>query len=141
MGQKESTVTPLAPIRSDLPTKTLKLENGATYIGQVNDKNQKHGHGKLIWPGKLEYTGQFQDGHIHGFGKMKHTNGTQYEGEYKYDKYDGRGVLKYPNWQYYKGEFKNGLRHGHGVFYNSDGTARHRGRYKNDKLTHCCGLC
>jgi hypothetical protein len=78
---------------------------------------------------------------MHGFGKMKHVNGTEYEGEYKYDKYDGRGVLKYPNWQYYKGEFKNGLRHGHGVFYNSDGTARHRGRYKNDKLTHCCGLC
>ncbi len=141
MGQKESTVTPLEPIRSDLPTKTLKLENGATYIGQVNDKNQKHGYGKLIWPGKLEYVGQFQDGHIHGFGKMKHTNGTEYEGEYKYDKYDGRGILKYPNWQQYKGQFKNGLRHGHGVFYNSDGTARRSGKWKNGKASHCCGLC
>jgi hypothetical protein len=141
MGQRETTIAPLEPPRTDLATKTIKFEHGATYTGQVNEKNQKHGYGKLIWPGKFEYSGQFKDGHIHGFGKMKHENGTEYKGEYKNDKYDARGVLKYANWQHYKGEFKNGLRHGRGTFYNSDGTARHGGTYKNDKLRYCCGLC
>jgi hypothetical protein len=142
MGQYESTISPLPPpSQLNLATKTLHLENGATYTGQVNDQNQKHGYGKLIWPGKLECAGQFQNGHLHGFGTMKHTNGTEYKGEYKHDKYDGRGELKYPNWQIYKGEFKDGLRHGHGTLYNSDGTARRRGQWKYGKASHCCGLC
>ncbi len=142
MGQGESTVTPaVPPPRTDLPTKTLKFENGGTYVGQVNEKDQKHGYGKLTIPNKIEITGQFQDGFVHGFATMKHVNGTEYKGEYKYNKYDGRGELKYPNWQIYKGDFKNGERHGHGTFYNVDGTARHRGTYKNDKYLSCCGLC
>jgi hypothetical protein len=143
MGQCGSTITPSTPPppRTDLPTKTLHFKNGATYTGQVNEKNQKHGYGKFIWPGHLEIVGQFQDGHVHGFAKMKHVNGTEYKGEYKFDKYDGRGDLQYSNWQRYVGEFKNGIREGRGMFYNSDGTARHGGTYKNDKLTYCCGLC
>ncbi|CAF1544986.1 unnamed protein product [Adineta steineri] len=142
MGQRQSTtIAPQVMPETNLPVKTLKFENNSTYTGQVNEKNEKHGHGKLIVPGKLEYIGQFQNGNMHGFGKMIHTNGTEYEGEYKHNRWDGHGKLKYPNWQIYRGEFQDGLRHGHGVLYNSDGTARRSGQWKYGEASHCCGLC
>ncbi|CAF0874334.1 unnamed protein product [Didymodactylos carnosus] len=142
---RRPTVSPLTHIEqaasNGLATKTLHFEKGVTYVGQVNEKNQKHGYGKLVSPGKMEYSGQFCNDEIHGFGKMKHANGTKYEGEYKHNLMDGRGILTYSNHQEYRGEFKQGLRHGKGVYWNSDGTARHGGTYKNDEYMCCCGLC
>jgi hypothetical protein len=129
------------PDRTTLTIKQLKFENNVTYTGHVNERDEKHGIGKLVCPGKFEYSGHFRNGVIYGVGKMKYPDGTQYDGQFKDEKYDGKGKLIYPNSEVYLGEFKNGLRHGRGLYYNSDGSLKHVGRYINDKYYPCCFIC
>jgi len=67
---------------------------GGEYYGQVNERGQKHGSGK-----------------------MKYDNGNEYEGQWLHSKRDGKGTTKYASGNVYTGTWKTGKRHGFGVFH------------------------
>ncbi|KAL7539983.1 hypothetical protein ACHAXR_009782 [Thalassiosira sp. AJA248-18] len=67
---------------------------GGEYFGQLNERGQKHGDGK-----------------------MKYDNGNEYEGQWNNNKRDGKGITKYASGNVYTGTWKTGKRHGFGVFH------------------------
>ena len=52
---------------------------------------------------------------MHGKGKIYYPDKSKYEGDFKNDMKDGHGTLEYPDGRKYVGEFKNDLMHGKGV--------------------------
>ena len=56
------------------------------YDGDVNYKNQEHGHGTFIWHNGNKYVGEWRDGKMHGHGKMIYRDGRCSEGEWRDDK-------------------------------------------------------
>jgi len=82
-----------------LETKAISYSNGATYDGQVNKMNQRHGKGKLNFPnGEAIYEGFFEGGNMTE-GKISYlqTGGECW--------FDGTFV----NGQWGKGKYKKGL--------------------------------
>ena len=48
-----------------MPVKNISYSNGATYDGQVNQMNQRHGKGTLNFPnGEAVYEGLFEGGNM-----------------------------------------------------------------------------
>ena len=136
-------------IESDGVKTTLKpatvLENGAVYIGDWNDNNERHGKGMQLWndcskyegywkygkangKGRLihgdgdVYEGEWKNDKAHGFGVYIHTDGAKYEGMWIEDKQYGEGVENWPDGSVYKGQYINGKKHGKGHFAWSDGS-------------------
>ena len=58
------------------------------YEGQFNDKNQRHGWGRLATKAVI-YEGAWENGEKDGWGRMIQANGTYYEGYFKDDMFDG----------------------------------------------------
>ncbi|OMJ75614.1 hypothetical protein SteCoe_25204 [Stentor coeruleus] len=121
------------------------IENGAIYIGEWNNDNQRHGYGMQQWndgskyngmwkydkasgKGRLihadgdVYEGDWYDDKAHGFGVYLHTDGARYEGYWENDKQQGQGVETWPDGAKYEGKYKNGKKEGHGKFCWADGS-------------------
>jgi len=79
---------------SSSPEPKLVKVPGGEYFGQLDERGQKHGNGK-----------------------MKYDNGNEYEGQWKHNKRDGKGITKYASGNVYTGTWKMGKRHGFGVFH------------------------
>lgn len=103
--------------------------NGDKYDGELR-QNLKHGIGKMIYNGKGEYYGYWENGKRHGEGRFTYTNGDVYSGWWKFGEKEGTGtyIFKstgmklfgqwkhssiesgkwiYPNGMYYEGQFAN----------------------------------
>ena len=123
----------------------VTLENGAVYVGEWNENNEKHGKGMQIWndcskyegfwkygkangKGRLihgdgdVYEGEWKNDKAHGFGVYIHTDGAKYEGMWVEDKQHGEGTENWPDGSVYKGQYLNGKKHGTGQFAWSDGS-------------------
>ena len=111
--------------------KILTLPDGSTYTGEVNAKNEPHGHGTFRFADGAVYEGELKDGFPNGHGTFRSSDGV-YEGEYKDGNHHGHGIFRYANGDVYDGEFKNDIRHGHGTFRTTDGNI-YRGEFKNDQ--------
>lgn len=48
----------------------IKIELGK-YIGDRNEKGERHGQGQAVLPNGDQYEGQYRNGIRHGFGKYK----------------------------------------------------------------------
>jgi len=127
----------------DLKWKKVELSNG-TYIGQLNEENNRHGVGCYIFTGKSYFVGNFENnernGHIeeynendrltfngnylkgkrNGFGSYYFENGCRYEGEYKNDVKHGKGSYFFSQSQKYIGEFVDDKKQGKGIYYYND---------------------
>ena len=60
--------------------KSLKLENGAKYFGQVNAKGTRIGKGLQIWSDGSFYEGWWADNKANGQGRLIHADGDVYNG-------------------------------------------------------------
>jgi hypothetical protein len=122
-------------------------QNEIYYHGAFNEKNQKHGIGKLIiinpnnenifycgiWEndvlneGKIfymneeEYFGKINNYLREGYGKYTSASET-YEGLWKNDQKDGNGEVEYVDGYKYKGQFKNNKFNGKGKLTGKDGS-------------------
>ena len=90
-------------------TQTVMLENGAKYVGQL------------------------QNGLFDGSGKMTWPDGSSYDGRWANGKYHGDGTYIYANGDKYTGEFQNGRRHGYGT-YTPAGRTSISGQWVNGRL-------
>lgn len=102
------------------------------YQGEVNEKNELDGYGKL-WSNDYSYHGYFKNNMLSGKGIMKYigndkelnnTFSVTYEGEFSNNKKNGHGLETYKNNEYYEGSFLNDFRHGKGILYNPNGVPK-----------------
>eukprot|EP01031_Cornospumella_fuschlensis_P039314 gene39314-47851_t len=62
-----------------------------SYVGDRNDKGQKHGRGKTVFGNNEIYEGEYFEDKRHGYGKYTYDNGEVYDGQWKDGKKHGKG--------------------------------------------------
>jgi hypothetical protein len=110
----------------------VELENGAIYIGEWNQKGERHGKGVQIWNDGSKYEGYWRRDKANGKGRLIHADGDMYEGEWIDDKAHGKGVYLHTDGAKYVGEWKEDKQHGKGIETWPDG-ARYEGDYQSGK--------
>jgi antitoxin component YwqK of YwqJK toxin-antitoxin module len=93
--------------------KLFKL-NSYCYSGKVNELNEPHGYGTMIYFNNdkvISYDGEFVNG-------VKNGNGIEY----------------YKNGEFFTGFFLDGYKHGDGTMYLKSGAKKYVGNWENDKL-------
>ena len=86
-------------IQSKTISGSNKTGSNWQFVGQLNAKRARHGHGKCSW-----------------------SDGTTYAGEWKDGLMDGNGVLQFHTGDMYIGSMHINASHGVGVLFQSDGT-------------------
>jgi len=109
----------------------LTYVNGDVYEGNWKN-NKRNGEGTIVFQNKTTYTGRWSNDRIHGHGTFKYFNGDVYEGVFDNGKKSGDGTMTYENGTMYKGKWKNDMRHGEGkqTFPNGD---IFKGEWRKDK--------
>jgi hypothetical protein len=110
----------------------VELENGAIYIGEWNERAERHGKGIQIWNDGSKYEGYWRRDKANGKGRLIHADGDMYEGEWVDDKAHGKGVYLHTDGAKYIGEWKEDKQHGKGIETWPDG-ARYEGDYQSGK--------
>ncbi len=144
-------------------TRRVVLENGDVYTGEVNDKGQPAGKGKLEITTGSVYEGGFLNGKPAGRGAYKFSNGRVYKGEMMKGTMHGKGTFNMINTIYegdfylgkitgkgklvwltgptkgaeYEGEFVDGLMQGYGSYRDEKGHTR-RGLFEKGKMVKEC---
>ncbi len=85
---------------------------GATYEGDFLEGN-KCGKGRMTFPNKSEYDGEWKDNVPWGAGVMKGEDGW-YDGEFVSGMREGKGKCEYECGDVYEGQWSNNLPHGVG---------------------------
>ncbi|GIO84550.1 hypothetical protein J25TS5_14820 [Paenibacillus faecis] len=135
---------------------SLKLQNGATYYGEVKN-GQPHGKGTMKWGGSKSYSGDWVNGKRSGQGKYVvfkktynpadgpngyDTESLVYIGQWSNDKQNGTGTLMIEGtivprdyyYSIYKGTFKNN-QFEKGYSYNHSHYTEHDFNYSNGSET------
>jgi hypothetical protein len=89
-----------------------------TYEGQVNEKGEKHGFGKLYSGNKI-LAGNWRRGQFTGWGREVDENGEIYEGKFVNGKLYGKGI-HYDGKDYYLGDFRNKKMSGFGELFTDE---------------------
>ncbi|CAG9315185.1 unnamed protein product [Blepharisma stoltei] len=110
----------------------VQLENGAVYIGDWNEKFERHGKGVQIWNDGSKYEGYWKNDRANGKGRLIHGDGDVYEGEWMDDKAHGHGVYTHTDGGKYVGLWENDKQHGKGVEEWPDGS-KYEGGYIGGK--------
>lgn len=139
------------------PSVIVKDEEGAHYVGEVNNASEKHGRGITIYQDGSVYEGFFRNNERHGAGRIIYENGDIYQGEWEngkchgYGLYDSKNVSDFKGWwedgmihgkgfeklneEYtYRGNFKRGKKFGEGIMHFLKEGNRYEGKFKNDQL-------
>ncbi|XP_078354008.1 radial spoke head 1 homolog isoform X2 [Oculina patagonica] len=110
----------------------MKLYLGK-YVGDRNEKDERHGYGETLLPNGDEYQGEYQNGKRHGMGKYTFVKGrARYEGEYVEDLRSGQGIFWYPDGSVYEGAWATGERNGYGVYTYINGDI-YKGEWKDGR--------
>ena len=145
-----------------LPEKNISYSNGATYDGQVNQMNQRHGQGRLEFPnGEAVYEGIFEAGNMtDGMIKYENTGGecwfkgtfkngswckgvykkgpATYEGIFVDQKMNGTYKVSWTSGINYQGQLEENKLHGEGEMTFKEGNiAKIKGVWNNDTLEQC----
>ncbi|XP_069684366.1 MORN repeat-containing protein 4 homolog isoform X3 [Periplaneta americana] len=89
-------------------TGAYRYEDGTRYVGDWNQRGQKHGMGHLSLPDGTRYDGAFQNGLCGGLGVMCFPDGAKYEGEFMQGWFHGHGVFWRSDGMKFEGEFRGG---------------------------------
>ena len=85
----------------------------AIYEGEVNQKNERHGFGKITEPDSTK-VGMWRNNKLSGWARDIKKNGQIFEGKFSNNIINGKGVYRYKD-VLYTGNFENGIRQGKGV--------------------------
>lgn len=93
------------------------LEGSAVevYVGERDADGKKHGRGKLTYPNRSSYEGQFVNDKPWGRGEARSKGGDIYKGEWLDGKRHNKGELHYSDGSCFVGTFRMGKKHGRGV--------------------------
>lgn len=144
------------------PAKTISYSNGASYHGEVNRENQRHGQGTLTFAnneavftgrfeignmveGKIAYPNQegdcFFEGHFRNnswYQGVYKRGTTTYEGTFENQKMDGEYKVTWASGIVYVGAVKNNKLEGQGVMTFAQGNiAEIKGVWRADELERC----
>ena len=89
-----------------------------TYEGQVNEKGERQGLGKLTSGNKIRI-GHWEKGQFNGWGRDIEENGDIYEGKFVNGKLYGKGIFSNGK-DFYLGEFRNKKLLGFGEIFNDE---------------------
>ena len=103
---------------------------GVQYVGSF-EKGLMSGQGKLTLPGGDVYEGGFHQGLMSGQGKYSLSSGYVYEGQFRQGRYEGRGRLSGPDMTY-EGQFRQGQAWGKGEQAVADGR-KYKGDFVRDR--------
>ena len=87
-----------------------------SYVGDRNERDERHGHGVANLPNGDTYDGEYKKGLRHGRGEYKFQCGAIYKGEYQNNKKHGQGSFHYPDGSWYEGEWFEDMKQGHGTY-------------------------
>lgn len=93
---------------------SLSFADGGTYVGELNDKGELEGNGRLQWRNGDSYEGNFSAGLFHGQGRLVSAAAGTYKGNFVAGVMEGQGELIYPDGSRYRGQFHNNQFHGTG---------------------------
>uniref|UniRef100_A0A8D9ENF2 MORN repeat-containing protein 4 n=1 Tax=Cacopsylla melanoneura TaxID=428564 RepID=A0A8D9ENF2_9HEMI len=116
---------------------SFKYDDGTLYIGDWNERGQKHGLGHMKLPDRTRYDGTFHNGLCSGLGIMTFSDGAKYEGELLQGWFHGHGVFWRADGMKFEGEFRGGRIWGHGLVTYADGT---HGFPKNEGFFQDCKM-
>ena len=102
----------------------------ATYEGEVNKLNQKHGFGKVKDDRTIQI-GMWRNNTFSGWGRIINSNGQVFEGKFNNSVMSGKGVYKYKD-VLYVGDFDNGIRQGKGILYTKN--FKYDGQFNQGKI-------
>ena len=118
--------------RSDDKRSDHDHEDEDVYVGDKNEKNERHGNGKMTYADGDVYEGEWKNNKKSGNGKMTFKNNSSYDGKWRSDNINGFGVYKYYNGDVYEGLFVDGNRNGEGKMSYENGD-KYIGIWKNNK--------
>ena len=87
----------------------IEYEDYGIYDGEVNEKGNPHGHGRLTFVDTGYYDGEFKDGAMHGYGIMVYAEDEDYEGYFVENEMHGHGKMRYPSGLIEEGEWAEGF--------------------------------
>lgn len=71
----------------------IRYYDGSEYSGEVNEKGEEHGKGRIHYANSDVLSGIFSNGDCVK-GEIKYHNGNVYEGQIENGLYHGQGLLK-----------------------------------------------
>ncbi|KAK3860896.1 hypothetical protein Pcinc_033076 [Petrolisthes cinctipes] len=101
---------------------SYKYDDGTHYVGDWNDKGQKHGMGHMLMPDGTRYDGGFESGLFNGLGVIAFPDGARYEGEFMQGWFHGHGIFWRNDTMRFEGEFRGGRIWGNGLVTYADGS-------------------
>ncbi|CAG9313818.1 unnamed protein product [Blepharisma stoltei] len=110
----------------------VQIEGGAIYIGEWNEKWERHGRGIQTWKDGSKYEGHWKNDLAGGKGRLIHGDGDCYEGDWVDGKANGKGVYIHTDGTRYEGDWLNDKQHGQGIETWSNGS-RYEGSYEYGK--------
>ncbi|KAF0683885.1 Aste57867_24112 [Aphanomyces stellatus] len=124
--------------------RTLEYPNGDVYLGELNDKELRHGIGRCTYKAGHVYEGHWANDVWEGDGRLEYANGDVYAGTFGSHVRDGKGRLVRAPMEAsstgsalceraYEGEWQQDRRHGAGVVEYSNG-ATLKGTWTDDVL-------
>ncbi|XP_037092851.1 MORN repeat-containing protein 4 homolog [Pollicipes pollicipes] len=111
--------------------------DGSSFVGEWNDKGQRHGLGHMSLTDGAVYDGGFSNGFFNGLGVIVFSDGAKYEGEFAQGWFHGHGIFWRADGMRYEGEFRGGRVWGHGLMTYSDGShgfPRQEGFFQDSKF-------
>jgi hypothetical protein len=122
------------PEDPDLPDNNPRREDYTYgyYVGEFNDKGERHGHGTFYWNSGNKYEGHWENGKRNGQGTFTWASGAKYVGNWKEDERSGQGEMTYDSGSVYKGSWENDKCNGEGVLTWASG-AKYVGNWKDDE--------
>lgn len=102
------------------PIGRLKLDNGFTYDGEINEDDQAHGYGTVSYDERPhEFSGEFRNGQFfNGLGYIKDNDSSKHFGFFINGVKSGSGRCDWNDGKFYDGHWKNGKPHGYGKYGN-----------------------
>jgi len=102
------------------------INTGDIYIGEFNDKTQRHGQGIMYFATSDIYDGKWSNDNSSGYGTyyffQPEYRGHVYRGEHNNGKKTGFGTYYWSNGEIYMGQWRNDVGNGRGTLFKNDGT-------------------
>lgn len=107
-----------------------KFGDTETYIGEVNQKGEKHGFGRL-YSNRYKRIGTWRNNKFMGWGREVRPSGELYEGKFIKDELIGKGIYKNKK-ILYVGDFYKYIKHGKGDLFSKK--CHYKGYFNNNKF-------
>jgi len=105
--------------------------NGERSTGEFRN-GIRNGQITHTWPNGQQYIGESRNGYWVGKGIIAYVSGDRYEGQWSDSKKNGQGIYIWLDGSKFIGEFKNNIRNGQGTQYDTNGSIKQQGLWRDD---------